>query len=180
MCNPMAILAAVQTAASISAKNTAMEGEQQAALATQNVMNSQSIAEMEDTNRKSSLELTESKREALRQQAIARVSGAESGVAGATTYRNLANVYMQESLKAGTVISKNESQNVMTAIGAQSDFISTRNTINDAQSQKSTGLSAALQIGASAGAGYYSGGGGAEGATFSGQWKKTTDLFSLS
>lgn len=180
MCNPMAILSAVQTASAISAKNQAMESQQESALETQKVMNAQRVAEMEDTNRKASLELTEGKREALRQEASARTAAAESGAAGTTTYRNLANVYMQESLQAGTVISKNESQNVMTAIASQSDFISTRNTINEAESQKSTGLSAALQIGASAGLGYAQGGGFAEGATLKGQWAKTTDLFGLS
>ena len=180
MCNPTAILMAVQTAAATSAKNQQMESQQEAALAQQKQMNMQRVAEMEDTNRKAALELTENKRESLRQQASARVATAESGAAGATPLRNLMNVYMQESINSGTVISKNEAANVMTGIAAQGDFVSTRNAINTAESQKTTGMAAALQIGMSAAAGYGSGGGFEKGATLKGQWAKTTDLFGLS
>jgi hypothetical protein len=173
MCNPIAMMAvtAIGKASEISATNQAMEAAQTAAVDSQSQMNMQRVAEMEDTNRKASLELTESKREALRTQASTRVAAAESGVAGATPLRNLANVYMQESIRAGTVISKNEAENVMTGIRSQSDFISTRNSINEAESKKSTGLSAALQIGVAGAQGYAAGGGFAEGSTFSGNLK---------
>lgn len=178
MCGPIAMMAtmAIAKAAEISATNQQMEAQQEAAVETQKVMNSQRVAEMEETNRKASLELTESKREALRTQASARVASAESGAAGLTPMRNLANVYMQESIRSGTVISKNEAANVTTGIAAQSDFISTRNTINEAESQKSTGLSAALQIGVAGAQGYAAGGGFQEGATFSKNWTDFTNF----
>ena len=177
MCNPMAIISVVQTAAQISATNQQMEQQQKAAIAQQKQMNLQRVAEMEDNNRKAALELTENKREALRQQAKARVAAAESGTAGATPLRNLMNVYMQESIDSGTVISKNEAANVIAGVQAQGDFIRARNTIDSAESQKSTGMAAALQIGMAGAAGYGMGGGFEKGATFGGQWKKTTDLF---
>lgn len=167
----------VKSTAEISAQNQAAEATQQAAVEQQRAMNAQRVSEMEELNREAALELTEHKREALREQAAARVAAAESGVAGATPLRNLANVYMQEGIKAGTTISKNEAKLAQVGIASQTDFIRTKNTIQEAEAKKTTGLNAALQIGMAAGEGYAMGGGFEKGASVSGQWGRTTDLF---
>lgn len=195
MCNPMAFIMAAQSAAQISAENQAAESEQKAAVERQAIMNQQRVMEMEETNRKAALELTENKREALRQQATLRTSAAESGVAGASPLRNLMDVYVQESIKSGSVISKGEAQLAQIGVAAQGDFIQARNRIDAAESRKTTGLGAALQIGLSAAQGYSMGGGefafstdtsiaankaaGTYGTGFGEQWRKTTDSFSF-
>ena len=165
MCDPisMATVAAIGSAAQISGTNKAAEGAQEAAVNKQSAMNIQRMQEMEDVSKKTGMDLTNLKRESLRQQASARVASAESGVSGASTLRNLGNVYMQESFNAGSIVSLSESQVQQIGVQSQADFLSTRSAVNQAESQKSTGLSAALQIGVSAGTAYATAGGFAGG-----------------
>jgi len=162
MCSPtlaVAAIAAVGKGAEISATNTAAEGAQEAAVNRQTAMNVQRAQEMEDVSKKTGMDLTNLKRESLRQQASARVAAAESGVSGASTLRNLGNVYMQESFTAGSIVSLSESQVQQIGVQSQADFLSTRSAVNQAESQKSTGLSAALQIGVAAASSYAMAGG---------------------
>lgn len=162
MCSPalaVAAISAVGSASKIAATNKAAEGAQEAAVNKQSAMNIQRMQEMEDVSKKTGMDLTNLKRESLRQQSSARVAAAESGVSGASTLRNLGNVYMQESFNAGSIVSLSESQVQQIGVQSQADFLSTRSAVNQAESQKSTGLSAALQIGASAVSGYAAGGG---------------------
>lgn len=177
MCNPMAFVMAAQTAMSIKAGNEAAEASQAAAVSTQAIMNSQRTAEMEDINRKVGLELTEKSRESLREQSAARVASAESGVAGASPLRSLVDVYVQGSIAKGSIMSKGESELAQVGIASQGDFISARNAIQKAESTKSTGLQAALQIGTSAAAGYY-GSGGTNSTSFGGLLDSSTPFAS--
>ena len=161
MCNPLAVaaIAAVGSAAKISATNKAAEGAQEAAVNKQSAMNIQRMQEMEDVSKKTGMDLTNLKRESLRQQASARVAASESGVSGASTLRNLGNVYMQESFNAGSIVSLSESQVQQIGVQSQADFLSTRGAINQAESQKTTGAAAALQIGVAAATAYATAGG---------------------
>ena len=182
MCDPisMAALATVSTASSISAANSAAESEQDAAIQQQNIMKQQRSLEEEETNRKAGLELTQAKRESLQQKSAATVAAAESGVSGASTLRNLGNVYMQESFKAGSIISLNEAQVARIGVQSQADFVSTRSAIQSAENKKTTGMAAALQIGGSAMQGYAAGGGFGEGMDFDGATKAFSDTWSFS
>lgn len=160
MCEPttiMATLMAVSKASEISAQNQASEAEQKAAVEQQKIQNLQTSQEIQETKKKAGLELTEAKREALSEQAKQRVSAAESGVAGGSPLRQLGNVYMQESIKSGSIVSLQESDLARIGTQSQADMLATRSRINVAESKKSTGLGAALQIGTSAGMGYYAG-----------------------
>lgn len=174
MCNPIAmmVISAAQSAAEISAKNQSLTAEQNSAIEQQKIMNQQRTMEMEEQNRKTSLELTQEKRETLQKQSAIRVAAAESGVSGGSTLRNLANVYVQDSFNAGSIVSLNEAQIAQIGVQSQADFISTRNRINIAQSSKSTGIAAALQIGGAAASGYSAGGGFEKGTTFKGHWNR--------
>ncbi len=174
MCDPitMAVISAAGTASQISAQNEAAEAQQQAAIDQQVAMNAQRVQEMEEVNRKTGLELTETKRESLREQASARTAAAESGAMGGVALRNLANVYMQDAIDSGSIVSLAESDVVRIGTQSQADFLQTRSRINQAESQKSTGLASALQIGASATTGYMAGGGGgADGLNWEGSQK---------
>lgn len=159
MCNPMAVIMAAQSAAQISAANQAAESAQVAAVERQQAMNAQRQLEMEQANKKAALEMTEEKREALREQAAARVAAAESGVAGVVNLRNIGNVYMQESFDTGSIAALNEAEIAKIGKQSESDFLVTRSAINEAEAKKTTGIAAALQIGASAAQGYATGGG---------------------
>lgn len=159
MCDPisMATVAMIGKASEISATNQAAEAQQQAAIDQQTSMNAQRVQEMEDVNRKAGMELTQEKREGLRAQASARVASAESGAMGGVALRNLANVYMQEGINSGSIITLAESDMVKIGTQSQADYLSTRSAINQAESKKSTGLSAALQIGVAGGTAYAAG-----------------------
>ncbi len=161
MCDPitMATVAVIGKASEISATNQAAEAQQTAAIDQQTAMNMQRVQEMEDVNRKAGMELTQQKRESLRAQATARTASAESGAMGGVALRNLANVYMQDGINSGSIVALSESELVKIGTQSQADFLSTRSAINAAESKKSTGLSAALQIGVAAGTGYAAGGG---------------------
>lgn len=161
MCDPisMATVAAIGSAAQIAGTNKAAEGAQEAAVNRQSAMNVQRMQEMEDANKKTGMELTNLKRESLRQQSSARVAAAESGAMGGVALRNLANVYMQEGINSGSIVSLNESQIQQIGVQSQSDFLSTRSAVNQAESQKTTGAAAALQIGVAAGTVYATAGG---------------------
>ena len=150
---------------SISETNKAAEDAQAAAVDRQNVMNQQRAQEMEEVQAEAGLEATNEARESLRQQASIRAAAAESGVAGASPLRELANVYMQEAIDVGTIISKEEAQLRTIGMQSQQTYLETQSSINQAESQKSTGLDAALQIGMSGAQGYMLGGGGAAAAT---------------
>ena len=136
------------TAMSISETNKAAEDAQAAAVDRQNVMNQQRAQEMEEVQAEAGLEATNEARESLRQQASIRAAAAESGVAGASPLRELANVYMQEAIDVGTIISKEEAQLRTIGMQSQQTYLETQSSINQAESQKSTGLDAALQIAA--------------------------------
>ena len=170
MCDPisMATVAMIGKASEISATNQAAEAQQQAAIDQQTIMNAQRVQEMEDVNRKAGMELTQEKREGLRAQASARVASAESGAMGGVALRNLANVYMQEGINSGSIITLAESDMVKIGTQSQADYLSTRSAINQAESKKSTGLSAALQIGVAGGTAYAAGGGFTGGTTGAG------------
>lgn len=162
MCEPTTLMAltalsAVSTASGISAQNQAAEAAQSAAVDQQKMQNLQSQHQAEEVKSKSSMELANKEREALRQQSSARVMGAESGVAGASQFRNLMNVSMQKSFEQGSIISLQETDLAGIGLQSQADFLRTRSAINTAEAKKSTGLSAALQIGASAATSYYTG-----------------------
>ena len=147
------------TAMSISETNKAAEDAQAAAVDRQNVMNQQRAQEMEEVQAEAGLEATNEARESLRQQASIRAAQAESGVAGVSPLRELANVYMQEAIDVGTIISKEEAQLRTIGMQSQQTYLETQSSINQAESQKSTGLDAALQIGMAAAGGYMMGGG---------------------
>ena len=161
MCEPITMMAvmAICKASEISATNQAMEAQQNAAVAQQTVMNMQRMQEQEEVNRKSGLEQTQLAREGLRKRGEAKVASAESGSMGGAALRNLANVYMQESINAGSIVSLAESDVVRIGTQSQADYLKTVSAINIAESKKSTGLNAALQIGVAGAQGYASAGG---------------------
>ncbi|MCS5551278.1 MAG: hypothetical protein NZ811_07160 [Gammaproteobacteria bacterium] len=161
MCDPisMAMMAAIGTASDISATNQAAEDEQDAAVAQQSANNLQNALAMEETNAKAGLELTQKKREGQRERATAKVSAAESGAQGGVALRNLANVYVNEAITSGSIVSLAESDIVRLGTQSQADFIRQKSVINTAEGKKTTGLSAVLQIGVSAGTAYANGGG---------------------
>ena len=166
MCSPqlaVAALMAVSKASEISAANQAAASEQQAAMDQQAIMNQQRAMEAEGVKAKAGQELTTKKRERMRELATAKVAGAESGVAGVSPLRALSNVFMQESFDAGTIVALEEVNLAQIGVQSQADYQRTKSIINAAENKKSTGLSAALQIGVAGVSGYASAGGFAGG-----------------
>lgn len=155
----MAIISGASTAMQISQTNKATQRQQEAAVAQQNLMNQQRAQEMEEIKAEAGMEATQEARERLAERASIKAAQAESGVAGVSPLRELANVYMQEAINTGTIISKQEAELRTSGMQAQRDYLSTVSAINQAESQKTTGLAAALQIGVAGAQGYAMSGG---------------------
>jgi len=160
MCDPatiMAIVAGVAKASEIGQTNRdaadAQTAEAEALRATQKM----GIAEEEDIKGKTEMDLAQLTREKKREASTARVMGAESGVAGASPFKNIANVYMQEGLIQGSVISLSESDVLNVAMQADMDWLNTKGQIQGLERNKKGGLAAALSIGAAAAGGYQQG-----------------------
>lgn len=156
MCNPVYMAAAMMIgkAVEVSSTNKAATSAQEAAITRQNILNSQTEEEMRDISRKTGMELTAERRKALSQRADAVAYSADTGVAGVVNLRNFGNVLMQSSFTKGTITSLGEADVLKVARGSESDYLETMNTINVAQSKKSSPLSAALQIGTAGVSGY--------------------------
>ena len=170
MCGPiaMASVMAIGKAAEISATNKAATAAQNSAVERQNILNNQSMEEMRDISRKTAMDLTTESRKALSQRSTARAMSAESGVAGVVNLRNFGNVIMQSSFTKGTITSLGESEVLKVARSSEGDYLETVNAVNIAENKKSSGLSAALQIGVAGAQGYGMGGGFSGGTAASG------------
>ena len=181
MCEPitMAAIAAIGTAAQISATNQAMERQQAAEVEKQGIINKRIEEESADMKRETAAELTQKEREQMRYVAAQKVQMVESGAAGGSSIRNLGNVYMQGSFEKGSIIAKGEVDMSEQGRKSQDQFLSTRSKINELEANKTTGLAAALQIGASAATGYAAGGGFEAGSTFSGNVDKFKGTWGL-
>jgi len=149
-----AVVTAAATASSISQGNQAAEDAQRAAVARQRLMNQQQEQQMQEIQAEAGAALTNETRERLREKGKIQAASAESGVAGASPLRELANTYMQEAFTTGTIISKEEAALRTAAMQSQQTRLETQSAINQAESTKSTGLGAALQIAGSAFSGY--------------------------
>jgi hypothetical protein len=172
MCEPitMAAIAAVGTAAQISAQNEAAQRGQEAAVETQKIKNAMIAEEAQDKKKVTETKLSHLEREALRQKSAQTVAMAESGAAGGATLRNMANVYMQKSFEVGTAAAISEIEMAQIGRKSQTTYLETKYKIDELEDKKTTGIAAALQIGASAASGYASAGGFADGATLGSNW----------
>jgi len=176
MCNPalaVGALMAVSKASEISATNQAASDAQAAAVDQQNIMNQQRSMEAEGVKAKAGQELTQKTRERMRGVSAAKVASAESGVAGISPLRAMSNAFMQQSFDAGSIVALEETQLAQIGVSSQADYLSAKNSINAAENKKSSGLSAALQIGVAGASGYAMGGGFAGGAGATGAGTKS-------
>lgn len=154
-----AVVMSATTAMSINQQNKAAEDAQNAAVARQNLMNKQQEQQMQEVQAEAGAALTNEARERLRERGKIQAASAESGVAGASPLRELANTYVQEAFNTGTIISKEEAALRSTAMQSQQTQLETQSAINQAESSKTTGLAAALQIGVAGLQGYGMAGG---------------------
>lgn len=143
----MVVVSAGTTAMNIDAQNKAAEEQQQAAVARQNLINKQQEQQMQEVQAEAGAQMTNEARERLRERGAIQAASAESGVAGASPLRELANVYVQEAFNTGTIVSKEEAALRTTAMQSQQTQLETQSAVNEAESAKTTGLAAILQIG---------------------------------
>lgn len=168
----MAALSVLSTAAQISAQNKAAQAQGRAANARTQAMYAQQQAQQEEVKAQAGAKLTE---EALARQAergkIQAAQG-ESGVAGVSSIRELANSYMQQSFDTGSIVSKEEAAIRSSAMQSQASYLEGVNAVNQANSQITSPISAMLQIGI-AGAGAYASGSEIQGKAAEGSWIKS-------
>lgn len=151
----MAILSGVSSAIGISGSNKAAEAQQRAAVQRTEMMYQQEAQEQQEIITEAGLEATNEARERLRERGAIQAAQAESGVAGASPLRELADTYMQEAINTGTIISKQEAKLRASGMRNQQYYLEGVSAVNQAESQKTTGLAAALQIGTNTAMGYY-------------------------
>lgn len=167
---------------SIQQQNKALT-EQQNAMASAANLNYQ-LEQQKEVSRieAAGLELTQEQRQRNAERATMRAAAGESGVAGASPLRNTANSYVQQALSTGSIISKEEADLYSSSMENVSNYARTLSGINQAQSQKTTGFNALMQIGLSAGGGYMAAGGtfGGGGGTFTNAATGATTTFSSS
>jgi hypothetical protein len=167
MCSPtlaVAALMAVSKASEISQTNQAAEATQNAELDKKAILDQQRNLEAEGVKSEAANKLTQARRQSMRDFGTARAVGAGTGVRGASPLRNLSNIFMQESFTAGTIVGMQETNLAQIGVQSQADFLGARSAITAAENTKSTGLSAALQIGVAGLQGYSAAGGFAGGA----------------
>ena len=147
---PMMIMAAATTALQIKQQNEQAEAAQQAALNEYGYQVQQQEIKAQQTAVKKGQDISERSKQALRERAKLRTISGESGISGTTTDR-----MMNESVSSETydlaVIEENysnvEKQNYFESKASQAKA---QSEIDIAQSRKTTGATAGLQIGLSA------------------------------
>jgi hypothetical protein len=158
----MAALAAASTAAQISEKHKAAQAEGKAANARTMMMYKQRESEQEEIKAAAGAKLTDEERKRTVERGKVRAMMSETGLAGISSIRELANTYMQSSFEQGSIISKEEAELRSSGKKAESDYLLGKSKVNEANSKIGSPLSTVLQIGSSAAMGYASGGGFSE------------------
>lgn len=153
MCDPVTATAAVAmsagAAAQISATNKAAQTAAHNARKQYDLSNNLIAQQQKDVAAETGYELTNKQREFSRTLANISVAQAESGVVGNTPLRDIANLYMQESITKADVIATGEANQRKLAYGSQNAFNEMTTKQNTAKASSITGFQAGLQIASS-------------------------------
>jgi hypothetical protein len=153
----MAAMTAIQTAVQISTQNKMAEAESEAAVKSANA-DYMRLAEQEtQVNQQSNLEEMERERQALRERARLKVAMEESGVAGVSPIRELANSFLQQEYDESIIETNRGNKLDQSRADANSVYTTGKSRINSAKSKITNPLAAGLQIGLSGVSGYASG-----------------------
>ncbi len=169
----MAAASALSSALSIGGKNEELARQQKnirkqqdSVLAGQRSQYDQSRFQQESIANQTAEQLTKLDRQSQAEESSIVAQQASSGLSGAGAMRQRANVFMQEAMTAGSVkeqgskaLTQSGFQDIATAINTQSNINQLQSSSNELESQKTTGLDSALQIGQSALKGYTGAGG---------------------
>lgn len=141
----MAGLAMVSTGMQIKAQNEALQ-EQQESIAATTKMN-YALKQQQEMEAKAATGMEKTEESIKRFQERGRIQAAqsESGVAGASPLREMANTYLQESLTQGTLTAKGEAQQRSIALEMQSQYLQGLSQINSLESQKTSESDAWMQ-----------------------------------
>lgn len=156
---PVAMMAmsAISTQQEIAQKNRAIRSQTDELLRNQEIQQQQNLMVQEDIRNRTAEELTNLQRQALREGSTVATQIAGSGLSGTSMLRQEANIFLQEVMNEGSVISQGEKELQKKGFENIANAVQTQGQINQLQGQRTSGLSAALQIGTAAGAGYLSG-----------------------
>lgn len=142
----MAVLSAGSTALSIKAQNEAIAQQQESINATTMMNYSLKKQQEEEVKQKAAVELTGEQIKRVQERGAIKAAQGESGVAGASPLRELANSYLQQSLTAGSIISKEEAEQRSIGLEMQSTYLQSLSEYNKLESQATEGWEAGLQI----------------------------------
>lgn len=154
-----AVVAGSLSAYKIQQQNKSLVEQQNEAASTARLNMQMEQQKEADLKAQTGMELTQEERKRMAERATMVTKAGESGVAGISPLRNLANSYVQQSFDTGSIVSKEEAQLYASSMSNVSTFLQTKSDINKLQSQKTTGLNALIDIGISAAGGYMAAGG---------------------
>lgn len=155
----MALLGAASSAANVAATNKQAQAQAEAAVSATNLAYKQQEMEQEEIRQETGVQLTAEALKRVEERGKVRAAQAESGVAGISSARELANTYLQEALTTGTIISKEEARLRTSGLHSQQSFLSGVSSVNQATASMYSPLTAALTIGAGAASAYATAGG---------------------
>jgi len=153
----MGIMQAAGSMMQISAQNKAASQQQAAAIKRQEAQYKQSEYEQKDIREQYSEQLSNLERQSLQQVSTIESYQADTGLTGQSQLREQANVFMQEAFEQGSLVSKEKSELAQKGMKNIQTGLQTQSTINQLESQKTSGLSAMLQIAGSGLSGYSTG-----------------------
>ena len=155
----MALLAAGASAAQVVSTNKAAQASAEAAVSKTRMDYNLQEAQRQEIAAQAGMELSQEQMKRVVERGKVRAAQAESGVAGASSVRQLADTYMQESFTKGSIISKEEANLYTSSLQTQASYLQGANAVNEAKNSMYTPLSALLTIGGSAAASYATAGG---------------------
>lgn len=154
-----AVVAGSLSAYKIQQQNKSLVEQQNEAASTARLNMQMEQQKEADIKAQTGMELTQEERKRMAERATMVTKAGESGVAGISPLRNLANSYVQQAFDTGSIVSKEEAQLYSSSMGNVSTYLQTKSDINKLQSQKTTGLNALIDIGMAAAGGYMAAGG---------------------
>ena len=141
----MATISMVSTGMQIKAQNEAAQAQQESIAATTRM--NYALKQQQEMEAKAAIGMEKTNESIKRFQERGKVQAAqaESGVAGASPLREMANTYLQEALTQGTITAKGEAQQRSIALEMQSTYLEGLSQINQLESQKTSEGSAWMQ-----------------------------------
>ena len=149
-----AVLMGAMKVRQIQGQNAAAQAQQENIAATTRMNYKMKEMQEQELKAQAGAKLTEEAIKRYAERGKIQAAQAESGVAGVSPLRELSNTYFQESLTKGSIVSEEEAKQATIGIENMNTYLQGLSQIKHLESQKSSGIDSAVQIGMTALQGY--------------------------